>query len=236
LNPNNQENPFDNVGLLHNEALDYVLSGFLQIPFGAKDRTAVPLAVINLLSEFLYHKSGNKDIAELEEIVNYAYIAMGRSLSKRDANTYISAKAGTALKEYYTQLKLVLPYTDINNVADKLTAIRDLEKGIDSSGMPEADRKVAYWASSVARFSLAYWISEFNSEKSLWVSTVVQMGGWRDQPVKMAAGPPAWVYSDIKGAVLAAFSTGNPFVALGWGAGTSALDALQDYGQTKGWW
>lgn len=236
LNPENSGNPFDTIGLYHNEALDHVLSGFLKLPVGSKQETSVPLSLADMVSEFLYYRSGKNDIGELEEIVNACYIAIGRSFAKRNGIALINTKASAPLQGYYSQLYMVLPYTDINNIADKLAEIRNLEKNIGSSGMSEDEKRIAFWISSVARFSLAYWTAEFYAEKSLWVSTAVQIGGWRDLPVKMAAGPPPWVLSDIEGAFMAAFSTANPFVALGWGAVGSAYTALKDHGVSNGWW
>jgi len=216
--------------------LDYILTGFMKLPIRADGPEAIPLHVTKMTADFLYLKSGKNDIIQLEEIVNACYVSLGRLLSNRDASPLIHSKASIEFFGFYSKLRLILPYTYITNIADKLTDIRDLEKSIDSSGMSTDEKRIAYWVCSTARFSMAYWLNEFDQEKSLWISTAALIGGWEDLPVKLSSGPPQWVYDDIEAALVGAFFTANPFVALGGGVATSAVAELKRYGASSGWW
>lgn len=53
LEPENTSNPYDSFGLYHNEALDYVSSGFLKLPIRPSNNEAMGVALSKMVSDFL---------------------------------------------------------------------------------------------------------------------------------------------------------------------------------------
>lgn len=181
-------------------------------------------------------KSGANDILQLEDIVNSCFIALGRAMSNRDATALIHLKVDAELVKYYGDLRLLLPNTKGDNVLETLSAIRSLESTIDSMGVSTDEKRMAYWMSSAARFSLAYWLTEAGNEDSLWIAITARINGWENMPLKSAEGPPQWVIDDIESALIGAFFTANPFTAIAGAAVNSAFQELKRHGSGAGWW
>lgn len=205
--PENDANPYDWFGLYHNQSLDYVSSGFFKLQLKGPGGVSVLLEVAKMISDFLYLKAADKeyDIAVREEILNACYVAVGNVISSRNVFPLVKTKSTKDYFDYYVGLRELLPYTTLENIDRTMTQIRAHEATISPSGMTEVDKRNAYWISSVARYSLAYWISEFSAERSLWVEAASRINGWDGLVLKAAAGPPQWVTDDIEGALIGAF-------------------------------
>jgi hypothetical protein len=105
---------------------------------------------------------------------------------------------------------------DSRSLQGKIEAIVELEAQWMLEKIMSQDTKLALTMSSIVRHSI-----------SLWHRASLE-GNIPSTPVVFPRKIDSWGVGrgDLYGACLAGFTTANPFVALGWGAASSAIDAI----------
>ena len=149
------QNPFDFVGIAHNDGLDYVINNFVLKESVAENEAQV----IDLCNQFISTKSDNELI--FNESIDY--IAFGKQLIN-EINTYEKtgkrAKAfpdGSVEESYLLQLKNSLLCGSYNDANDCFNSIMILEKEIWESNLLDEDKYLLLTVSSVGKHSWKYW-------------------------------------------------------------------------------
>lgn len=204
--PANPENPWDEIGRLHNEALDDAAGAFTEIHSG---NGALALAMTQRLSDFASATTGSAcplGAARLDAVAlmlsDGSDEIVGQQLGKRQQILF-----GELMR-----LADRLPEAP----AETLEAMRGLEsRMIEELGEDEAAPLLI--AASVGRYSHHYWQEQvLMGEGSPWI----EHNGGDALRIKK------WLKADLKGALLGFLGSGNGLGALLGGAVASAIEVI----------
>lgn len=134
--------------------------------------------------------------------------------------------------DYYDFVFGLLSIVNSNtkSLTDKINDIKLLETTILSASVNESQRSVMYVAGSIARFSSYFWAHE--DEGGLNWASKVHDYGFNSNGNNSPSYGPNWedvAGDDISGALIGAWFTANPFVALGGGVASSAWSVMDHY-------
>ncbi|MCA1761513.1 MAG: hypothetical protein ABR574_13110 [Cryomorphaceae bacterium] len=206
VNPANAHNRMDSAGVEHNRILNnFLLDELFDGDVLSKGEAAMLCGVL---------------------AADTAYLVKNFDYGQDDSNSYsaplaISFQNNQAVFQYFFDLRDIAGNQSLT-LGQKIDAIKLYEQNYNYLSHPIDEANCLRVMSSIARYSLYFWAPK-------------SQGGLGNYDLLLAGGPKAPInwwrvgVDDIWGACLAAFTTANPFVALGWGAGTSACSAFTDW-------
>ncbi|MCT4629571.1 hypothetical protein [Winogradskyella sp.] len=229
-NYGNMKNPFDKIGQLHNDALDYIIERNSKIDV----KEILSLADEYLKANNSKHSFKNSIEANSETVDAYYksgdkvnFLLNGNFLSNQGALVYV---------------KIMNLKTSKENPANVINKIKEIEgEIIYNKNLKEKERQLFLVATSVYRYSIAYWTNPKNTSK--WG---IPNSNMHNMQSKFSWGDLAG--SDVEGAIAGGIggafggSVTLPVVGTvaGWVAGAaggaiggSAANAI---GQLTGWW
>lgn len=209
VDPSNADNPFDSAGVVHNDSLKMFIDSVL-IP--NKDS----ITHQDVVDFFGFSSADSSRIFKNYRSSNISYPNYDES--QNSFNDYYEADSSMFL--FYYDLREYINDTSLS-LAAKVDSIRNYENSFDFSGFSNDQKKVAQIAASIGRYSIVFWAP----------SAEGGLNNYDDLHGEAGACCDWWEVgrADIFGAAMAAFTTANPFVALGWGVGNSAVNAADQY-------
>lgn len=205
----NPSNPFDFKGEAHNRMLmefieDVILTDVSDSRDSEIDVYETVFDYFNIDEEgrtiiSTFRETAGKDVANFNE---------------QEMSMYLEK---TPQYEKYLDIKNILEDSNLNLQA-KINSIIDIENEIANSSFDGDTKEILLTATSIGRYSMQFWAPE----------SMGGLGYFDELNIQLASNVDWWgvARTDIYGAALSGFTTANPFVALGWGAASSALDAL----------
>ncbi|HTF04059.1 MAG TPA: hypothetical protein VK826_08535 [Bacteroidia bacterium] len=165
-NVENLENPYDNVGVAHNDGLEYVLAHKPQWSCG--DDAQWIQTAIDLTATFVCDKGYgpsadcyNATSAMLNNVVNDY-----QSMTLEDV---IAGMGSVQLQDYTGQLfNEVQSYRDSTQIDSLLTSIKQLEGEAITSTLNPDERRTFLELASIARYSSCYWFQEHQKSVTDW--------------------------------------------------------------------
>jgi hypothetical protein len=208
----NRDNPYDHIGALHNEGLDYVIGarkvvGDLPAPLA----TAIVGRAMEFVADQSHDPCGGLSLVDLDEVA--LIVADPSSIDK-----FIERELTEEQISYYRRIEALIP--EMLEKDEAFEKMKALEKEI-AADLGEQDAMPLLVAASIARNSSAYWGRQAAlGEDSPWFS---RMGGEGD-PLE---GPI--VLADVAGGLAGLVIGGKKRRVLGAIIGTiigSALEAI----------
>jgi hypothetical protein len=137
----NSFNPYDSIGLRHNEGLEYSKT---QFGVSNLDKT------LNF-GRILYPTLPSQETSEIA--------TAGANSADTDSTNYVPEYMSNAGKTFSSQLILIIDQISDSSLIDNASlSIKTLEAQVLNSDLPEKEKQSLLCASSVARHSLYYWI------------------------------------------------------------------------------
>lgn len=208
-------NPFERIGMLHNEGLDYVIKNLSSEPDINE--------VIRIVSEYgcsLLRPDrtfSESEVLVVSSIVGYSIVHL---------NDIQSVYKNSNLKEiqivFLEKLLCINPYVKLENQYEEY---RKIEYEIFAYPMPYKDKELLLIASAVGKHSAQYWTSIMNNPKSRWHKFLTSP----NHPGYPLA-KKTWTKEDAKGAVSGAINGG----AAGIGGGIGGVLAGAAIGAVTG--
>jgi hypothetical protein len=166
--PANSLNPFDDVGIIHNQGLDYFMKNFSDRKMTVREivkETDKYLLTNTLFSKNMKIGSSNGTLSTDPEMVSEVLADKDNNfksvISKAECSDYAKSK----LTHFFS---LILSEKDNENADYNLMygKIIDFEKTIiDDKSLNENDKKVVLMSSSIGRHSLYYWYTSIPQSK-----------------------------------------------------------------------
>ena len=205
IDPSNSNNPEDQGGQDHNDALDDLFN-------------TVSLATLRTYDEHdVFDFYGITD-QDLQHAIMTGIRIKWQMPADYDSEVTAVYESNTAGFEYYYALRDIIENTSYT-LNQKIVEIKKFENSYDYSALSSDMAKTLSITSSIARYSLYYWgptsqggLGKFDDVKD---ELDIQGIDWWHVGV-----------SDILSAAYSGMFTGNPLVALGGGIGGSAIDLL----------
>ena len=181
MNTKQISNPNREIGILHNEGLDFIINNL-------DPDEPVDIERINeLTSQFMQNTT--EKTSKLDFAIYY-------NLSATNLNRLNHIPFDEILKESKISNEDLCYIKEILNISDDfdytttLKVLINIESNILNSEMTEQERELPLVCAAVAKSSVAYWIKQINETESLWTPFV-------GDPVEFA-----WPWkSDAKGAI-----------------------------------
>lgn len=206
----NNDNPYDSIGIIHNKDLDHIITK-------NPTQSSTATQMINWVDEYYEQKGwGDKfdTVTDNEEAINQANDITSvtyNSLYDSINNWEVSGKISSTVKPYYIDVADALDNFDstksdgYNNVTN---TIINIESDLQNDGTVSDEEKEKFLKmSTVARHSSYYWFDQ-----------IYNNGDWVDGDVPYFKQLPTWASADISGVVFSFYNgvaqTGALF---GWG-------------------
>lgn len=221
-------NPYEFIGIAHNEGLDYVVNNLPSDPTPTIDviiRLVSDYACRQLRPDESYSKT---EFYAMTSIVSYSIIHLNEIKS-----AYHEANLNERQIIFLERMLCVNPYVRLESQRE---FYRQVEGEIFAYPMSYKEKELLLIASSVGKHSSEYWENNYNNAKSPWQ---------RWFPAANQTGTPlakkSWPREDAKGAVAGAIGgaiAGSPLLggpgvviggiggAIGGGIGASVADVL----------
>lgn len=209
----NPDNPFDYRGQDHNDMLKRFISDVITPQLSEMNHPGRSNSVDVYETVFEYfdieqegremisafHSTSHKSIAEFNEA---------------ELNLYLNR---TMEYEQYFNIKAIVENTDIG-LQEKIESLKEIESEISNSSLEGKSKEILLTAAAIGRYSLHLWAPE----------DIGGLGYFDELNINLPNGIDWWgvARTDIYGSCLAAFTTANPFIALGYGVASSAIDAF----------
>lgn len=213
-------NPYREVGILHNEGLDYVIKNL-----NPKEPVTIE-KVIELVSQYLL--TVKNTTAKSELALYYEFIA-----------TTINGLNQIPFQEFLREGKVskegVCFINDIQNISPDfdyqttLKVLNNIETNILSSDMSEQEKQFPLLSVAVAKSSVEYWIKQINNPKSAWTPFVGDPKAFKWPWKSDANGAVAGAIGGAIGGALGGIGgvlVGGLLGAIGGAIGASVADAL----------
>lgn len=213
-------NPYREVGILHNEGLDYVIKNL-----NPKEPVTID-KVVELTAQYLQTVKNSSNKSDLA--LYYEFVA-----------TTINGLNQIPFQEFLREAKIskegVCFINDIQNISPDfdfpttLKVLTNIESNILTSEMTEQEKQFPLICVAVAKSSVEYWIKQINDPKSAWIPFVGDPKAfrwpWRSDANGAVAGG---IGGAIGGAVggLGGVLIGGLLGAIGGAIGSSVADAL----------
>ncbi|MBT3301282.1 MAG: hypothetical protein HOD63_03350 [Bacteroidetes bacterium] len=223
-NPENPINPDDYMGQFHNELLEFFVNNVDEIcddPELDSAPTMLTDTATLLIPKVIELLNITPTIEEKNTAFGACILAVTRPCDRRNLFMDIS-EFSTEFQTIWNSIKSEVNNLTVSNINNILTNLKGIDTTIQNSSLVQLEKTSAFQINSIARFSSAYWVNEKLNPNSPWIEISADRGG--EYAMK---DPPDWVYADIEGALIGAWFTANPFVALGGGAATSAYHAAK---------
>lgn len=213
-------NPYREVGILHNEGLDYVIKNL-----NPKEPVTID-KIVELTAQYLQTVKNSSNKSDLA--LYYEFVA-----------TTINGLNQIPFQEFLREAKItkegICFINDIQNISPDfdfpttLKVLTNIEANILTSEMTEQDKQFPLICVAVAKSSVEYWIKQINDPKSAWIPFVGDPKAfrwpWRSDANGAVAGG---IGGAIGGAVggLGGVLIGGLLGAIGGAIGASVADAL----------
>jgi len=213
-------NPYREVGILHNEGLDYVIKNL-----NPKEPVIIE-KIVELTAQYLQIVKNSSNKSDLA--LYYEFVA-----------TTINGLNQIPFQEFLREAKItkegICFINDIQNISPDfdfpttLKVLTNIEANILTSEMTEQEKQFPLICVAVAKSSVEYWIKQINDPKSAWIPFVGDPKAfrwpWRSDANGAVAGG---IGGAIGGAVggLGGVLIGGLLGAIGGAIGASVADAL----------
>lgn len=213
-------NPYREVGILHNDGLEYVIKNLNPKETVTIDR------IVELTAQYLQTVKNSSNKSDLA--LYYEFVA-----------TTINGLNQIPFQEFLREAKIskegICFINDIQNISPDfdfpttLKVLTNIESNILTSEMTEQEKQFPLICVAVAKSSVEYWIKQINDPKSAWIPFVGDPKAfrwpWRSDANGAVAGG---IGGAIGGAVggLGGVLIGGLLGAIGGAIGASVADAL----------
>lgn len=162
----NPDNPYDNIGVAHNDGLEYALAHRNEWPCNpaAMQQKAFSLAADFSCINGWAPPAANCPTATANTIANAfnAYQAIG-------INGIINDMGSQELQTYTHRLMdKISSYNDSTQIDSLLTSIKQIESEVNASLLNASEKQTFLGSASVARYSACYWFQERQNPTSTW--------------------------------------------------------------------
>jgi len=213
-------NPYQEVGILHNEGLDYVIKNL-----NPKEPVTIE-KIVELTAKYLQTVKNSSNKSDLA--LYYEFVA-----------TTINGLNQIPFQEFLREEKIskegVYFINDIQNISPDfdfpttLKVLTNIESNILTSEMTEQEKQFPLICVSVAKSSVEYWIKQINDPKSAWIPFVGDPKAfrwpWRSDANGAVAGGIGGAIGGVLGGI-GGVLIGGLLGAIGGAIGTSVADAL----------
>lgn len=152
-------NPFREIGVLHNEGLDFVIKGL-------KPREVTIEKILKLTGEYLL---------KIEDSSKKSDLAANCQAVASTINQINQVSFEEILRETKVTREALCFINEIDNISGDfdfpttLKIIENIEVNILLSEMTEKEKQIPLLFSAVAKSSVQYWIEQINDKKSAWI-------------------------------------------------------------------
>jgi hypothetical protein len=162
----NADNPYDQAGFIHNDALQYMMAHKPQWSCG--DHAQWIQTCVDLTATYAcdngYGPADNCYSIATGELNNVINLCESMTAEQIIANT-----GSAQLQDYIGQLhNEVRSYTDSTQIDTLLTSIKQLESGAMGSTLNPDEKRTFLEAASIARYSACYWFQEHQKSVTDW--------------------------------------------------------------------
>lgn len=164
----NPTNPYDSIGFIHNELLDYAISQY----GGSSGAATFPDNLSNLISNRCYSNysttiSADTLEASKDDFYDELLDAAGDSLSFYE---FLKGRFSTTIAdELVTIFNIVNDYTSQNMLTTTIVQLKLNENSVSASTvLTQQEKNVILAASAQAKFSLVYWTDATLNVDSEW--------------------------------------------------------------------
>lgn len=184
-------NPFEEIGVTHNEGLDYIVANLSSSTAPKVDeiiRLAAQFACRQIRPNNVFSKS---ELISMMSVVSYSIIHLNEIKS-----VYQDATLNQQQIVFLERMLSVNPYIKIDEQNQRF---RLIESEIFAYPMPYKEKELLLIASAVGKHSGEYWNTQFNDPASPWQV-------WFPDPNDPGTplGKKKWATEDAKGAVAGA--------------------------------
>lgn len=164
----NPSNPFDSIGFIHNNILDYAISQYGG-PFGAPNFSSNLSTIISSHCYSVYSHTISKDTLDVstENYYDDLYEAMGDSLTFSE---YLEETFSPNIRTSLLQIFNIMgDYFTENLVGAAIEQIKIVETTVSENGTySQHEKNVILATSAGAKFSLVYWADATYNNDSEW--------------------------------------------------------------------
>ncbi len=161
----NADNPYDQVGVIHNDGLDYALMHQAEWPC---DRGAMTQKAIELTTNFCC-ENGYGQPGDCYAATSGLVTGTVNTYQSNSIDDIINANGSNALKNYtHSLMDEINSYTDSTQIDSLLTSIKQLEGQVTASTLNADEKRTFLESASVARYSACYWFQETQKQASVW--------------------------------------------------------------------
>jgi hypothetical protein len=162
----NADNPYDQAGVIHNDALEYMLAHKPQWSCG--DHAEWIKTCVDLTATYAcdngYGPAVNCYSVATSGLNNIVNICESMTPEQIIGNTGSPQLQGHIRQLYYEMRS----YTDSTQIDTLLASIKQLESGVISSTLSPGEKQTFLEAASIARYSSCYWFQEHQKSVTDW--------------------------------------------------------------------
>ncbi|MCC7333222.1 MAG: hypothetical protein IT232_11520 [Flavobacteriales bacterium] len=213
-------NPYREVGILHNEGLDYVIKNL-----NPKEPVTIE-RIIELTGQYLLtlkNSTSKSDLALYYEFVATTINGLNQIPFQEFLREAKISKEGIC---FINEIQNISPDFDFPTTLKVLT---NIESNILTSEMTEQEKQFPLICVAVAKSSVEYWIKQINDPKSLWIPFVGDPKAfkwpWKSDANGAVAGAIGGAIGGVVGG-LGGVLIGGLLGAIGGAIGASVADAL----------
>ncbi len=213
-------NPYREVGILHNEGLDYVIKNL-----NPKEPVTID-KIVELTAQYLQtvkNSSNKSDLALYYEFVATTINGLNQIPFQEFLREAKISKEGVC---FINDIQNISPDFDLQTTLKVLT---NIESNILTSEMTEQEKQFPLICVAVAKSSVEYWIKQINDPKSAWIPFVGEPKAfrwpWRSDANGAVAGGIGGAIGGAVGGV-GGVLIGGLLGAIGGAIGASVADAL----------
>ena len=213
-------NPYREVGILHNEGIDYVIKNL-----NPKEPVTID-KIVELTAQYLQtvkNSSNKSDLALYYEFVATTINGLNQIPFQEFLREAKISKEGVC---FINDIQNISPDFDLQTTLKVLT---NIESNILTSEMTEQEKQFPLICVAVAKSSVEYWIKQINDPKSAWIPFVGEPKAfrwpWRSDANGAVAGGIGGAIGGAVGGV-GGVLIGGLLGAIGGAIGASVADAL----------